>query len=90
MKNIKVLLRIAIILFALSLFITNTSNAETESANDFEWTDTVENEKAVDVYISSGVITNTITVPDTLGGYPVARLGAGKVNFVNNANSTKL
>ena len=90
MKNIKVLLRIAIILFALSLFITNTSNAETESANDFEWTYTVENEKAVDVYISSGIITSSITVPDTLGGYPVARLGTGKSNFVNNANSTKL
>ena len=83
MKNIKVLLRIAIILFALSLFITNTSNAETESANDFEWTYTVENEKAVDVYISSGIISSSITVPDTLGGYPVARLGTGKFNFIN-------
>ncbi len=90
MKKVKILLRVVIILFALSLFITNTSNAETESANDFEWTYTVENEKAVDVYISSGVITNTITVPDTLGGYPVARLGTGKSNFVNNATSTKL
>ena len=90
MKEVKVLLRVVIILFALSLFITNTSNAETESANDFEWTYTVENEKAVDVYISSGIITSSITVPDTLGGYPVARLGTGKSNFINNANSTKL
>lgn len=92
MKNFKVLLKVAIILFVLGLFITNTSNAETESANDFEWTYTVENGKAVDVYISSGVITSTITVPDTLGGYPVARLGTGKsyTNFVNNATSTKL
>ena len=92
-REIKILLRIFILLFAFNLLFFTKSNAETERGPEYEWTYTVEDGKAVDVYISNGIIANEITVPSTLGGYPVARIGKQNEtykNFINNQSSTRL
>ena len=65
-SKFKILVKILFCVIAFLMFWNMQVNAQTEIVDGLEWSYTVENEKAVNVYISSGIVPATITVPDTL------------------------
>ena len=44
------------------------------TANGLTWYYNVVNEEAVNVYVYSGTVGTTLTIPDSLGGYPVTEI----------------
>lgn len=76
---------IILIVMAMTLFgMSTTSHGSTSYVNGYTWYYDVVDGEAVNVYMYSGTPGATVTIPSTLGGYPVTSIKGKTGNYGNN------
>lgn len=73
-KRIIIIFSILIIAIVTICAFYTTSNGYTVTANGLKWYYEVSSGEAINVYVYSGVPGETVTIPSTLGGYPVTSI----------------
>lgn len=80
-KKVITIISILILIFITILAFATTSEGYTIYENGLTWYYEVEDGEAVNVYVYSGTPGSTVTIPNTLGGYPVTSIRSKNIYY---------
>ena len=90
MKKNKIIGILIILAICISAFIGYANFTKVkgyyETVNGLSWYYVVSDGKAINVYLSSGTPGETLTIPSTLGGYPVTEIKCGSTSTSRRYN----
>ena len=88
-KKVASLISVLIICLIAFIALSNNYNVKgyTETVDGITWCYSVKDNNAVNVYISSGNPSGTLTIPEKLGGYTVTSIRGVDVNASTNARN---